>query len=97
MNATLHRLPATTAVRPFVNFNAAGLSDVPDYDDKPLMDLIDWCEYTIPILKNRERIGGWSAICAWHNRISELHDLKRTAETEARARRLLPVSAGGKG
>ncbi len=95
MNATLHRLPVATAVRPakpFVNFNAATVADVSDYSDKHLMGLIEWAEYNITVLRNRERIGGWNAIRLWHNRISELRDLKRAAETEARARpqRLLP-------
>ncbi len=93
MTSTLTALPLAA---PFVHFNQAELSDVPDYSDKRLMDLIEWAEHECIRLINRERIGSWDLHCALAHTLSELRDLKRAAEAEARGRNLLP-SVGGKG
>ena len=80
----------------FVNFNAATVTDVPDYSDADLMRLIEWAEHNRTRLRNQETIGPWSAVCEWNRTINRLGNLKRAAETEARGRNLLAVSNGGK-
>ncbi len=101
MNATITRLPVRESTieramqrAKFVNFNAATVTDVPDYSDADLLRLIEWAEHNRTRLRNQETIGPWNAVCEWNRTINSLGNLKRAAETEARERNLLPI--GGK-